>query len=414
MGLDAPAPLLDAGIVLARNGIFGLAWLDAELFVTARYGDLAARLEVGAPLSEGLPVLADYTEDIAALPADGERSFELPGIMMIGPDGTPEPRVDVHVFRLTRSERGTLAAGDEPSAPGYLLLLSRASGQAATDMAVARYQRERHMLREEIAQQKVELERVNAELELCNRDLEDFAAIISHDLKAPMRTLRYLADEIDKGIRSGVDGSAADAKVTRACAELKEQSRRMSDMLSGLLDYASLGRRREVLEDVDTRALAEAIVASLPRPAGFEIVIAGHWPLARTYRAPLDLTLRNLIDNAIKHHDAPGEGRIEIVCSSKPQALSITVSDNGPGIPCGRHEAVFYPFRSYPVPAPKGNTDRAGTAASDDAPPASHGMGLAFVKRTVETAGGALSLVSDPSVARGSRFIIDWPLFSAD
>ncbi|MBU1212870.1 MAG: HAMP domain-containing histidine kinase [Alphaproteobacteria bacterium] len=400
----SPGPLLSAGLLLARNRIYAMAWLDAELMVTARFGDLAPGLEAGEPLHAGLPVLADYEDEIRALPRDGRSSFELPGIMLVDPDGKPAPRIDLIVYRHAGAagvgfDVQTPIDGPRDAATGdtseFLLLITRA-GTQTMDLAVARMQRDRHILLEDIAQKKLELDRVNAELELCNRDLEDFATIISHDLKAPMRALRYLADDIETALDRGQPQAAR-----QACADLKTQSRRMSTMLSELLDYAAVGRRKESLEACDTRALIDSITASLPRPPGLAIVIEGDWPIIETYPAPLDLVIRNLIDNAIKHHDRPGEGEIRIAATPCADSLDIVIQDDGPGIPRGRQEAVFQPFRSY---RPDGEC---GPEATGEL---SHSMGLAFVKRMVATVGGRLDLSSDPSRQRGSAFKISWPV----
>ena len=402
-----PAPLLSAGLLLARSGIYGMAWLDADFVVTARFGDLTANLEVGESILTGLPILADYTDEIQALPADGRASFELPGILLVQTDDANSPRIDIHVFRTEASppltEASWIGSGDEMAiadAGRYLLLISRTSNQSGTDVALARLQRDRAILLEQIEQQKLELERTNAELELCNRDLEDFATIISHDLKAPMRALRYYADDIE----SALDASRPE-DARHACAAMKQQSRRMSTMLSQLLDYASLGRQKDALETIDTRQLIGAIVSSLPRPPGFTIAVAGDWPVIETYVAPFDLVLRNLIDNAIKHHDRPGEGQVHVEAKRAEDQLWLTISDNGPGISSGRQDAVFYPFRSY-----QGSLE-SGCEPNEQR---DHGMGLAFVKRTIETVGGQLQLISNPAERRGCEFRISWPLKSSD
>jgi len=403
MGLAKPSPLLSAGLLLARNGIYGMAWLDAGFVVTARFGDLTASLGVGEAVSSGLPFLADYLDDIQNLPADGRTSFELPGILLVNGEGTDTPRIDIYVFRshpeITEHSVGEATLNDQTPITNndeFLLLVTRASGHSSTDITLARLQRDRTILLEQIEQQKLELERTNAELELCNRDLEDFATIISHDLKAPMRALRYFTDDIETAL-----AQARPQDAHKACAALKQQSRRMSTMLSQLLDYASLGRQTEALEHINSRHLIDSIVSSLPRPHRFTIEVQGDWPNIETYVAPFDLVLRNLVDNAIKHHDKPEAGWVRVFAKLTDDHLSVTVSDNGPGIPLGRQEAVFYPFRSYRRDPDGGCQPNAELA---------HGMGLAFVKRTVETVGGQLHLISNPAERRGSAFQLSWPL----
>lgn len=401
-----PAPLMSAGLLLARNHILTMAWLDSDLVVTGRFGELAPALEVGEPLSFGLPVLADYQDDIRALPCDGRTPFELPGILLVGNEGKPTSRIDIIVFRHAEmNPAGSLTATNENSAPGtpgtpgqhsqFLLLITRA-GARSMDIAVARLQRDRQMLLEDVEQKKLELDRLNAELEITNRDLEDFATVISHDLKAPMRALRYLADDIETALDRGNPQHAR-----TACEAIKKQSRRMSSMLSDLLDYASVGRKREIIEPCDTRTLVESIAVSLPRPAGMSLKIGGEWPTIETYIAPLDLVIRNLLDNAIKHHDRGESGQIRIIAAVTGDTLDIAIQDDGPGIPLARQEAIFYPFRSYPNLEAETGAEQAAS---------SQGMGLAFVKRTIESIGGSLSLTSDPRNARGSRFELSWPL----
>lgn len=394
----ANPPLLSAGMLLARTGIYGMVWLDDEFVVTARFGDLSDGIEVGDSLYAGLPILADYEDDIRALPKDAATGFELPGVLLVQNSSDQKPRIDIHVYRFVpfEHEEGQSNAA-EPSQDDtqYLLLLTRAGSPAGNDLAIARMQRDRRILLEQIEQQKLALERTNKELELCNRDLEDFASIISHDLKAPMRSLRYLANDVEEALAQNNPTGAR-----TACEALKSQTRRMSSMLLELLDYASLGRHQEIIDNTDTRALIETIVGSLPIPEGMTVEINGHWPTLQTYVAPLDLVLRNLINNAIKHHDHPDKGRITIDAMEKEPHLILTVGDDGPGIPQARQSAIFYPFRSFQRQSPE----------QEPKTDASHGMGLAFVKRTLNAVDGEITVVSDAPQNRGTKFIVRWPL----
>ena len=176
---------------------------------------------------------------------------------------------------------------------------------------------------------------------------------------------------------------------------LHAQSRRMSRMLSDLLTYARIGRNEELIEDTDLAELVDAIVRSLPRPAALVVAVAGDWPRMQTAGTALDLVLRNLIDNAIKHHDRD-EGRIEVRATLSPPGLVIEVADDGPGIAPAHHAAIFQPFR------------RLGEEPDDEAATGS-GIGLALVRKTVELAGATVDLASDPAVQRGATFTLIWP-----
>jgi signal transduction histidine kinase len=141
----------------------------------------------------------------------------------------------------------------------------------------------------------------------------------------------------------------------------------------------------------------QSIVASMPRSAGMSIATAGSWPVLDTYAAPLDLVLRNLIANAVTHHDRPADGHIVVTGRSSTDWLEISIADDGPGIAPEWHETIFQPFKTVGTSA---DTERSG-------------IGLALVRRTLETVGGQLTLSSDPAVGRGATFTIKWPVLIA-
>lgn len=120
------------------------------------------------------------------------------------------------------------------------------------------------------------------------------------------------------------------------------------------------------------------------------IEITGQWPRFVTVGAALDLVLRNLVQNAIVHHDRD-QVLITVAAEDTPRELVISVSDDGPGIDPAYHAAILLPFRTLKQK------------------PGSTGMGLAFVNRMIEMAGGRLTIASDPAKARGTQFRIVWP-----
>lgn len=366
------AALLAAGQFFAQRQVYGLVWIDRDLVVRARYGDKAEFIAVGQPITDSVFAFIGSEDFILSFQSDPSLALELPGIVIVTQD---EER-----------QRYNLSLFWSPVEQVYLLLIARASLDATLEVELLRHVRARLMA-------EAETQRKSGELARANRDLEDFAAIISHDLKAPMRALHYMTDDVEAALASR-DGEKAAAKID----EMRVQTRRLSTMLTGLLDYSSIGRKSEALERVDTRALVMAIVASIPRPAGFRVNVVGDWPEVITLKAPLDLVVRNLLENAIKHHDRE-QGLIELSCSTDGDALVIGVSDDGPGIADAHRDAIFLPFRTLAVGAPK---------ESDGV-----GLGLALVQRTVESVGG--SLVLRPAIeglfgqTRGTQFELRWP-----
>jgi signal transduction histidine kinase len=366
------AALLAAGQFFAHRQVYGLAWIDRDLVVRARYGEKAQFISVGQPITDSVFAFIGSEDFIASFQSDPSLALELPGIVIVTQD---EER-----------QRYNLSLFWSPVEQVYLLLVARASLDATLEVELLRHVRARLMA-------EAETQRKSGELARANRDLEDFAAIISHDLKAPMRALHYMTDDVEAAL-NGRDALTAATKID----EMRVQTRRLSSMLTGLLDYSSIGRKSEALERVDTHALVMAIVASIARPAGFQVRVVGDWPELVTLKAPFDLVVRNLLENAIKHHDRE-QGHVELTCHAGDDALLIGVRDDGPGIDEAHRDAIFLPFRTLAVGSPK---------ESDGV-----GLGLALVQRTVENVGGSLVLRPAPAGSsgreRGAQFDLIWP-----
>jgi signal transduction histidine kinase len=369
---DANDPMirarLRAGDLLAARGVYGLVWLDGELIVRGRFGSIADFVEVGAPVTQSVLAVIGLEDDIKALKDNRKDGLRLPNVAMITPTG-PGPRLNYLFYRFEAEEH-------------YMMVLSHVGSDPSLETELSREIRARLMAEADASAKSVELARTNAELTAANSNLEQFAAIVSHDLKAPMRALRYMADDIEAAV-AAADGETARAKL----AELRRQTRRLSSMLSTLLHYSSAGLKREAIETIDTLALINEIVHSLPHN-GINVEIAGDWPQLATFAAPLDLALRNLIDNTIKHHDR-AQGRLSISCKDAGDDLEITVADDGPGIVPEHHQSVFLPFRTL-----------TGNGA---------GMGLAIVQKMVDAVGGGVTLTSNAAECRGTTFKIRWP-----
>jgi signal transduction histidine kinase len=368
-GFDASQlPLLRrrAGELLAGRGVFGLVWLDADLKVQASFGTLVDFIAIGCPLSRSLPPLIGLEADVKALKA-GE-TLRVPSVTIIAASG-PGPRLNL-VFHA-------------PEDDGLILLVvSPAELDAKLADELSREIRGRLMAEAKVAAKSQALARSNADLKIANSNLEQFATIATHDLKAPMRALGFLADEIDKAIGEG-DMEAA----RRRLAELRGQAGRVSSMLSALLHYSSAGRTDASIESVDVRDLICEIVRSLPRGT-VEVRLSGEWPRIETLAAPLALALRNLIDNTIKHHDR-SQGELLIACADAGKDLELTLADDGPGIAPEHHASMFLPFRTL------------GSGGE--------GMGLAIVQKMLDAVGGSIALESDPAKKRGTTFTIRWP-----
>jgi signal transduction histidine kinase len=164
----------------------------------------------------------------------------------------------------------------------------------------------------------------------------------------------------------------------------------MERLLEDLLQYSRVGRHHQTPERVDTRALLEAVVEQLGIPQPFAVVVEGESLDMLTPRVPLEQVLRNLVDNAVKHHGGES-GRVTVEHHPYGPMVRFSVRDDGAGIAPEYHERIFAMFQTL---KPRDETEGSG-------------MGLALVKKIVERHGGTLNVESAPG--HGSEFSFTWP-----
>jgi PAS domain S-box-containing protein len=266
--------------------------------------------------------------------------------------------------------------GDDGSTRGYVVI--------NRDMTARKHYEEEMQRLNASLEQRVQ-ERT-AELERSNRELDQFAYVASHDLKAPLRAIALLSEWITEDAGPLLPPASLDH-----LAKLNGRVRRMDRLLNDLLDYSRAGRVREAPELVDTRRLIQATVELLDLPAGFSVRLSPDLPELLTERVPLETVFRNLIQNAAKHHHDPAHGCVSIEAEVQTDAVLFCVRDDGPGIAAEYHERVFKLFQTL---QPRDQVEGSG-------------MGLSVVKKTVESRGGSVRLASQPG--RGSAFFFLWP-----
>jgi signal transduction histidine kinase len=226
-----------------------------------------------------------------------------------------------------------------------------------------------------------------AALEERNAELDQFAYISSHDLKAPLRAIRQLTTWITEDA-AAVLPAASQTHLMK----LHRRVQRMEQMIDDLLAYSRAGRQRYAPEVVELTPLVRAISEFLAPPPGFTIV-AEPLPALRTERVPLETVLRNLIGNAIKHHDRPLVGRVSLGVVDQGPFAEFSVSDNGPGIAPQFHTRIFQVFQTL---QPREQVEGSG-------------MGLAIVKKAVESRAGRITVESQ--LGQGATFRFTWPKY---
>ena len=221
-----------------------------------------------------------------------------------------------------------------------------------------------------------------------NYDLEQFAFVASHDLKAPLRVIDNASKWLEEDLDQYLGGETRENMNL-----LRGRVRRMEKLLDDLLEYSRIGRKFDdsYSETVEGSVLIENILELLVPPPGFRVDISPAFSAAKFTRMPLQQILYNLINNAIKHHDKK-VGLIEVKLEVSAADYHFTVVDDGPGIPKPYHEEVFKMFQTL---KPRDQVEGSG-------------MGLAVVRKQVETFGGMLSLESEEG--RGCTFRFTLPM----
>lgn len=223
------------------------------------------------------------------------------------------------------------------------------------------------------------------ELNQSRGELEQFAYITSHDLKAPLRAIQNLTSWIREDIEDMVQD---DTK--RNLDLLQSRVRRMHRMIDDILEYSRIGKREVEIESVDVAALLDEILDLLQPPDDFSIVIQEGMPTLETAATPLRQVFFNLIGNALKHHPET-RGRIDVRVEDEGDRYAFSVEDDGAGIPEEYQEKIFSMFQ---------------TLQSRDKVEGS-GIGLAMVKKILESCGGGIQVISRNG--EGSRFRFTWP-----
>ena len=221
-------------------------------------------------------------------------------------------------------------------------------------------------------------------LEKRNKELDQFAYVASHDLKAPLRGVTTIVKWIEDELAAELS-----PQMHTYLDQMKGRLSRLEDLINGLLTYARVGRTAQSAENLNINQLVEEIT-DLVVPPDFTLRVGPGLPTFVTDRLGLQQVFTNLLSNAVKYHHR-GAGQLEITCQEVGQHYEFRVQDDGPGIAPEYHQKIFLLFQTL--------RDR-NTAEST-------GIGLSIVQKIINEHHGTIRV--DSARGQGAGFIFTWP-----
>lgn len=285
-------------------------------------------------------------------------------------DGTPV-WIDLTVSLVTHG-----AASQNPGQQYFLAVIQEITARKQAELALQERAAELEAL-------TMMLTRTTALVEKRNQELDQFAYVASHDLKAPLRAIANLSEWLEEDLAGQLPPDNE-----QQLRLLRGRVHRMEALINGLLEYSRVGRIEATAETVDVNALLAEVVDTIAPPSTFTIDIAA-MPTFTTKALLLRQVFTNLISNAIKHHDR-SDGRVSVTVKDQGTEYEFAIADDGPGIDPEYHQKIFTIFQTLEARDTKENT----------------GIGLSIVKKILETEGGTIRVESQEGY--GSTFFFTW------
>ena len=220
----------------------------------------------------------------------------------------------------------------------------------------------------ELSEQK---EQLLKDLESSNEGLQEYAHIVSHDLKSPLRSISALVSWLEEDFGDKL-GPAGLSQLTL----MQDKIASMDQLITGILRYSSIGSEKARFEICPTLKLVQQLKATIYWPEQIALRFNGIMPSINADKTQLQQLFQNLLSNAIAHMDKP-KGQIEIGYNDLGDLHEFSVKDNGIGIPKAYQEKIFEIFETL----------ESGKGSS--------GIGLSIVKKIVQLHGGTIWVKSE-------------------
>jgi len=240
----------------------------------------------------------------------------------------------------------------------------------------------------DITTRKLAEEKMNLymhDLQKINKELDKFANVLSHEMKAPLRAIGNLAGLIEEEAKSSLSREALDH-----FEKIQGRVVRMEHLINGIFNYTKAGRNGSELSCFNVSDLVRETVDLIGISPNVTVNIREGMPVITAERVKLQQVFMNLINNSVAFNDKE-DVHVEVGATEHEGDWEFYVSDNGPGIDPRYHDKIFVIFQTLHA-----RDDRETT-----------GVGLAIVKKLIEDAGGRIAV--DSRRGHGARFSFTWP-----
>jgi len=229
-------------------------------------------------------------------------------------------------------------------------------------------------------------------LEAANAQLDNYAAIISHDLRAPLLNIVGLTESLKENAEVLLP-----LETQQTLDLLNFSALRLQDMVTGVLEHSrltELGPRQSI--SFNLSHMVKEVITLLSPPDNITFSYPQDLPPITTSRIALQQIFLNLFSNAIHYNDKP-QGTISLQFTEQPTWYGFSVTDNGRGIPTIHQKRIFKVFQTFR----KNKSDKVGT-----------GIGLSTVQKLVERLGGEVDIQSELGQGTTFSFFIQKTHFS--
>ena len=216
-----------------------------------------------------------------------------------------------------------------------------------------------------------------------NEQLNDYAHLVSHDLKSSLRNLSALLAWVKEDCSEKIgEESVGNLNLMEAKIE------KMDQFLEDIINYSEIGATGLKTNTIDLNEMLNKIIGSINIPKNINVVVKGNLPILKADARKLQQVFQNLISNAVNFNDKE-KGLVEVGVEEAEDFYTFSIKDNGQGIPKEYHQKIFNTFTTL------GYQEK------------STGMGLSIVKRVLDLFGGEIWLESE--VLKGTTFYFTIP-----